>query len=135
MSKIEHVTQEDEDGCTVACIAMVCGVTYTDVKTEWKRHKKIGTNWYELVRLCEFFGRRTIQYYPPQIAGGSLFIAGVPSNKYPGTIHSIVIDARCSDRNVDPIEVEIYDPCANDQLRYGEKKLPCFIEIFEILPA
>lgn len=97
--KIKHVKQECPNSCSVACIAMVAGVTFDDVREKISR-PALGQT--ETDHLLVYYGILPTRH-SNDMQPNALYIATVPSLNKPGRMHSIVIDTRNG-------YMEVYDP-------------------------
>ena len=102
--EILFVQQPDNLTCTVACVAMIAGVSFDDALFA---HIDLGKPPYAenesmiaLVRLG-VFSRKQIDN---QLIEGRLYMADVPSINVLGVMHAIVIDTRNKD------SIKVYDP-------------------------
>lgn len=62
---LRRVVQEDEDGCGLACIAMLLGVSYSEAKALCS-HSRTGKTWtHELRAALRRYGVRTAEWLEP----------------------------------------------------------------------
>ena len=106
---IEHVRQEDDSSCLLACIAMVAGVSFEEAK---RAVQECGGGTPVLVRVAMRALVRLNVLPTPQLGldiyHGKTYIVSVPSLNHPGLMHSIVIDL--SEGKRDAWQVKVYDP-------------------------
>ena len=133
LAKLELITQEDEKGCGLACIAMLTGVPYWEVKELYedtfnKDINEEGISEYEELTLLDKLGFRNsiIQYGNTcSLHPGRTFLLCVPSlNSKEGGIHRIIAQTF-------PEGIKVYDP-SNKEKKYTE--IPnCWFEVIEIV--
>jgi len=124
------VTQEDDLGCGIACVAMVAGISYEEAAGIMPAHCRTGTFRIDQIVALTSLGFRCIHYLPAQMAPGRVFIIGVPSLNLVGSSHDIVVD--WSDPDVGAF---LLDPNIGRNRRiYGQDaSLKSYCEVVEVL--
>lgn len=101
------VTQEDDDGCVHACIAMVTGQSYKDVRAV-DRHE---LSMFRVISILSYFGYiGEPQTYPVlPLTSATVALVTVPSLNIPGGNHQVVWVAD---------DLKVFDP---NEMRAGRK--------------
>lgn len=98
MKALKHVRQEDENGCVIACIAMVTGETYKAVKAVFDRlypDRNLGICGIECdqkVAVLEEMGFGWEICYPRMFPELGYYIIAAPSINKSRGLHAMVID-------------------------------------------
>jgi hypothetical protein len=88
MQKIKHVQQDDDKSCTLACIAMVTGASYAELK---KNVMQVPVPHSEVDRLLYANGMYPLRSVYTTLFAGKTYIVAVPSLNFKGGMHSIVV--------------------------------------------
>ncbi len=128
---INHVRQEDSHGCVIACIAMVAGKTYAEVRRCFPTYGDNPTSGIQadkrdivLVRNGIWPIRHTdLNLYPDK-----LYIVSVPSLNIEGGMHSVVVDCTGD-------AMELLDPqMGNDGKQwYTNDRMRSFGDVLEVI--
>ena len=126
------VTQKDDLGCGIACVAMVAGISYEEAASVMPEHCRTGTFRIDQIVALKSLGFRCIHYLPAQIAPGRVFIIGVPSLNMAASSHDIVIDWSSPD-----VGAFILDPntgrCPDRKVYGHDADLKSYGEVIEVL--
>jgi len=91
MLDIKHIVQE-ENTCTMACIAMAADMSYKEVKNAYPEFNGKGMTKRQTLQLLERLNIPNIPYTDATIFGGRLYLVAVPSLNIPGGMHTILLD-------------------------------------------
>lgn len=127
--KIDTITQEDSTGCGIACIAMVTGKSYQEVKEIVKTEPNFAMTPKQLQHALEQYKMAYIPYSYPVLWPGRVYIITVPSLNILGGGHYMVIDYRNEDSAL------LHDPNLNKEGKkvYGyDADLQSYSEVIEV---
>ena len=102
--EVEHIKQEDGNGCVIAAIAMATGKSYKEVAENTDRDFiKYGMTELDKVAVIEKLGFQWEHLYPPDLSEEGIYLIAVPSLNLIGHFHCIVVE--CNEHGY-----KVFDP-------------------------
>jgi hypothetical protein len=128
-----NFVQQKENGCVLACIAMMTNIPLKMVEDAYPEFDGIGLSTIDTIRIFNRLGYEPIQYVNPIMFPKRLYMCGIASLNNLGGLHAIVVYCK-SDGTMD-----IYDPLEGieGKLIYGNKeeniKLKTYTDVIELV--
>lgn len=133
MIELKHVMQEDSHGCVIACIAIITGRSYQEIKKDFPdfedNSKGIGADERDLVLVRhQMLPVRTVDTH---LYADKVYLVSVPSLNIEATMHAIVIDCRTD------VSFKVYDPQAGIEGKkaYTSDSMLSWADVTEIKDA
>jgi len=122
---MKHITQI-ENGCVIACIAMVGNLTQKEVLAAFPEFDGVGICQEDTIIILRRLQIPYIQYVSTSLYENRLFIVTVPSLNTPMGNHCVVVK---TDKEGKPT---IYDPAKGLKDKLFYESIRCWSEVLEI---